>query len=413
MAAWVSVIFQIIIVKHVLGYLAPRYKIDDIGEIPDDTLWKARGIIGTWKSKAVAKSGKVVVPTRQPFTRSQAEQICATSKIPRNVFLSAGSMEDSAFGGRWMTRDGAQLVQWSEDPLAWQRGTLRLNVAGTLLASVVPVEPDDDEIKQRWKERIHGSGGVKLQASLRASLRQSKQDTALSEPDTVAVKKKLLAEMKVVLRDCDDQHLYTLWATTRFPKSIEIYNRDDTLLARGEEVDPALLGQPTKQRHWEFKDAKGKRMAKAATPQLDDIRRGPPLADGVVPWEMLFTSEDLDPDSIPRVLAAPNERWVIVAALQWRAFEDMQKPQHSSLVAAFPPPLVMICIIIFAIGLCFLTRLLFSCIFDLVYPPRRNENHSVYLYEWVNDLYGELIQKMGKTPRGALIRMKDGEWRKG
>lgn len=356
-----------------------KYKIDDIGEIPDDVLWKARGLIGSWQSKAGRSAEQREVPTRQPYTRSQAEQICASSKMPQNIFFSAGSTEYGAFGGRWMTRDGAELAQWTEDPLAWQLGTLRLNVAGIRLASVVPVEPLEKEINERWKAKKDKLGGSKR---LRGA------------GDVLAMKKKLLSEDKVVIRDCDDQPLYTLWVSTRFPKTLEIYNREGTLLAKGEEVDPALHGKPSKkQGYWIFTDPQGKELANAATPQLGDWEPFKPAIEGTpVPWEVLFTTQAQDTNltSFPRVLAAANERWVIAAALQWRTCQDMQR-SRPSVIDAFPPPLVMICTIVFVLGMCFMFRLLFSCIFDLVYPPKRDENRSPYLFEWMMDIYGELI----------------------
>eukprot|EP00746_Dinoflagellata_sp_MGD_P164867 gnl/MRDRNA2_/MRDRNA2_93790_c0_seq1.p1 gnl/MRDRNA2_/MRDRNA2_93790_c0~~gnl/MRDRNA2_/MRDRNA2_93790_c0_seq1.p1 ORF type:complete len:433 (+),score=75.26 gnl/MRDRNA2_/MRDRNA2_93790_c0_seq1:159-1301(+) len=350
--------------------------INDIGQIPEDVLWRGRAIIGDWIPKSSANTSLKEVPTRQPQTISQAEQICASSKMPQNIFFSEGSTEDGAFGGRWMTRDGAELVQWTEDPLAWQPGTLRLNVAGIRLASVVPQEIDEEDIKERWKARGKKVGGLKLRG----------------DQDHIAAKKNFLSEDKVVIRDCDDQLLYTLWATKRFPRTVEIYNREKILLAKGVEVDPALEGRPTRQRYWLFNDPKGKELAKAATPQLDEIRRGPPSRDNVVPWEMLFDSADPSPASVPRVMAAPNERWVVAAALQWRTFQDMDKPRQSSVLAAFPPPLVMICVILFSLGFCFLTRLVFSCIFDLVYPPKRDENRNLYLFDWMMEVYGELVE---------------------
>jgi len=395
MVTVVALVFHLAFVEHVLCYAESRpHYIDSIGVIPDDTLWNARGIMG-WKSKPAQESGMKEIPTRQPFTRSQAEQICATAKLPQNIFFSAGSAENGAFGGRWMTSDGAELVQWIEDPLAWQKGTLRLNVAGTRLASIVPVEPDDEDIKKRWKIK-RGKLGVSLKL-------RSNGDPNAEDMDKIAMKKELLSEVKVVLRDCDDQHLYTVWATTRFPKTVEIYNREDTLLARGEEVDPTLLGQPMKQRYWLFKDPKDKQMAKAGTPQLDGIKRGPPLQDSVPPWEMLFSPESSSPTSIARVLAAPNERWVIAAVLQWRVDYDMHRNQRSYLLAVLPPPLAMTCIAIFVLGMCFLSRLLFHCIFDLVYPPKRDENRNLYLFEWITELYGELIPRRLKHRGSSRI----------
>lgn len=350
--------------------------ITDIGQIPEDVLWRGRAIIGDWTSKSSATTGLKEVPTRQPQTRSQAEQICASSKMPQNIFFSAGATESGAFGGRWITRDGAELMQWNEDPLAWQPGTLRLNVAGTRLASVVPVEADEKDIKERLKAKGKNDGGLKFRGP----------------QDDIAAKKRFLSEDKIVIRDCDDQLLYTLWATQRFPRTVEIYNREGTLLAKGSEHDPALEGRPTRQRYWLFNDPKGKELAKAATPQLDEIRRGPPSRANVVPWEMMFDSADQSPTSVPRVMAAPNERWVVAAALQWRTFQDMDKPRQSSILSAFPPPLVMICMILFSIGFCFMTRLVFSCIFDLVYPPKRDENRNLYLFDWMMEVYGELVE---------------------
>jgi hypothetical protein len=387
MAARWALVFHVAFVRYALCYNAkPKRYIDDIGVIPDDTLWKARGIMG-WNHSFGSASAKKEAPTRQPFTRSQALQSCAQSTMPQDIFFSGGSeyvAEYGAFGGRWMTRDGAELVQWIEDPLAWQKGTLRLNVAGIRLSSVVPVELEDEDIEERWKARKD-----QLKRSMKLKLR-GKQ---VEDHDRLAIKKKLLSEIKVVFRDCDDQPLYTLWATTRFPKTLEIHNREGTLLARGEEVDPALLGQPLKQRYWVFRDPKGKQLAKAATPQLDQIRRQVPSQDNMAPWEMLFSPVDSSPNSIPRVLASPNERWVIAAALQWRACQDMQRPQYSSLFSALPPPLVMTCIVIFALGLCFMSRLLSQCIFDLVYPPKRDEDRNPYLFEWMTELYGELLHR--------------------
>jgi hypothetical protein len=365
-----------------LAQAKPKKYINDIGQIPEDVLWKARGILGEWQSKPAAQAKNQSIPIRQPQTFSQAEQICASSKLPQNVFFSAGSTEYGAFGGRWMTSDGAELAQWTEDPLAWQPGTLRLNVAGSRVASVVPVEADEKDIKERWKAKKKEGVGLKLRG----------KDKAPEEGDVIDAKKKLLSEDKVVIRDCDDQLLYTLWATTRWPRTIEIRNRENTLLATGQEVDPALQGNPTRQRFWSFTDPKGKELAKAATPQLDDIRRYPSY-DRVVPWEMLFSSVDESPTSIPRVLGAPGERWVVAAALQWRTCQDMPRAGGGSVLSVFPPPWVMFFVFLFAVGFCFLFRLLFSCIFDLVYPPRRDENQNLYFLDWVMALYGELEQR--------------------
>lgn len=315
----------------------------------------------------------------QPPTRGADLQDCASIPLPGFLQLTpkyAPNLppEDRGFfttSGAWQTPDGAVLVSWVHDLLGWTRRPLLFYSVGKLAFKSVPIET---------ATRVASDPGP-LDADPETFLPATQDYDLWGRP---------LWDL-VFLRDCNSVLQYTIRVHRENADLYEVYDRAGALLTRTGTLEHVAD-------HMYFEDNYGKPIAFAQSPAImgevadvhpDDNGQLSPVAiakkrpgqfPGMVqPWEIKFVLDGPSNSS----LVAPQNRWVLAAAVQERAIRAAGaaaqiSPWGGMIFSGFVV-LVLVSVLIAVYLVC-------RSLFRMVYPPPTHSLKNPYMYKDVDHL---------------------------
>lgn len=320
-----------------------------------------------------AGAHKLPAAEGQAPTRGSDLQECQVLSLPEFMQLTpkyAPNLphEDRGFlttSGAWQTPDGAQLVTWVHDLLGWTRRPLLFYAVGKLSFKSWPIES---------AARVASDPGP-----------------INADPETFLPVLDRDDWDLVFLRDCNNVLTYTIRVHLRNPDMYEVYNRDGELLTRTGTLDHVAD-------HMFFEDMYGKPIAFAQSPAIhgslpdthpDDDGQLAPVATALLrpgqepgmvqPWEIKFVTDGPSNSS----LMAPQNRWILAAAVQERAI------RAAGAAAQISPwgGVIMTSFVVAVIGFILLmVYLVCSTLFRMVYPLPVHSFKNPYLYRDVEHL---------------------------
>lgn len=292
------------------------------------------------------------VPTGQPATRGQDEQICGFLDLPEDFFLSQRVSDSMTKSGVWESDAGGTFLTWTQDLFAYKYQTVYFYVDSRLLFKAEVIDNDEIQLGRKLPMR-----------------------TLKDEKDKWTV---------IALKDCQDVLLYTLLESNTGRHVAEIYNRADELVAfsRPGATFPDQI---------HYFDSEKAPIAISQSPMVTDHET--PTAGGshredVAIWEVQYLHGYNSNSS----LVIPQYRWVLGAAIQERAIRsalgrtangDLEKPSAYFWFLA----LCIVGILVLAAAVC-------GCcfrVYRLVYPDRYEEVSNLFLKD--SNVYGALEVK--------------------